>query len=118
MSTDTVDITPADLRKDVKAALSLRGFEATAAFLVREALGIETRVTIESDRAVTRLSFQSREFSIEVKKFLDQSPHAYTVKHLRRGVTAPAPYVAYEGPSALDALCEGLLEAHINSLFW
>lgn len=118
MSTDTVDISPADLRKDVKAALSLRGFEAAAAFLVCEALSIETRVTIESDHTVTRLSFQSREFSIEIKKFLDESPHTYTVKHLRRGTTYPAPYIAYEGASALDALCEGLLEAHINGLFW
>lgn len=118
MSTDTIDFTSAQLRDEIQPVILTQGFEAATAFVVKEALHLDTRIVIEADGAMTRLSFQSQEFSIEIKRFLDQSPHTYSVKHLRNGSSFPVPSIAYEGPSAVDALCEGLLEAHINKLFW
>lgn len=107
-----------DLRQTLASTLDEKGFEATTTILVNDVLELNTTVKTQTEGSVVRLSFQSRAFSLEIKQFLDQTPHTYRVQHLLNGSAYPCPVVAYEGTSALDALYEGLLDAHINGLFW
>lgn len=114
----TTDATPDELRQEVESLIAKKGFDDAVVFAVKDVLDIDNPVRIETDATVTRISFQSKAFSIEIKVFLNQEPMIYTVKHLRNGVSYPCPVVIYNGNSPVDALYEGLLEAYINGLFW